>query len=570
MVSRFARAHPLPFTISIFGALLYSFATVLMPAILGWITDEAVVPALDDGDPNIEKWAIAAALIGVSVMRSAGVVCRRFFAGVTQARIKASARNDLVDHYLGLPLQFHRDTPTGTLLAHADADTEMASMAMAPLPFTIGVLGLLFFAAVSLVMVDWVLALAAFVFVPFVAVANHYNSHFLEKPAATVQHEIAGVAAVASESFDGAMVVKALGREKEEAARFAVRAEQLREARVKVAIIRAIYHSAIAALPDLGVIGMVALGAWRVNEGAISVGNLVQVVTLFGVLSLPLLVIGFFFGDLPQAVVANERIELVLAEKLEHRQTEADPGPGALFLVAHDLSLARGEAELIDGVSFEVKPGETIALVGPTGSGKSTLLEVLAGILPPDGGDLWVGGVAAHDQAAPGFGGRVALALQEPFLFKSTISENIGMSRPCTDADIHTAARRAAADEFIGEMSEGYDTVVGERGVTLSGGQRQRVALARALAGEPGLLLLDDALSAVDPRVEARILAAIGAVGSTVVTVAQRRSTIDIADRVLYLDGGRIVAQGPHERLMETEPGYAALVEAYARDEATT
>ena len=131
MVAGFARAHPVTFGISIFGALLYSFATVLMPAVLGWVTDEAVVPALEDGEPNIEEWAIAAALIGVAFLRSAGVVLRRFFAGVTQARIKAGARRDLVDHYLGLPLQFHRDTPTGTLLAHADADTEMASMAMA-------------------------------------------------------------------------------------------------------------------------------------------------------------------------------------------------------------------------------------------------------------------------------------------------------------------------------------------------------------------------------------------------------------------------------------------------------
>ena len=569
MVSGFARAQPLTFGISILGALLYSFATVLMPAVLGWITDEAVVPALEDGEPNIEEWAIAIALIGVSFMRSAGVVLRRFFAGVTQARIKVDSRSDLVDHYLGLPLQFHRDTPTGTLLAHADADTEMASMAMAPLPFTIGVLGLLFFAAVSLLMVDWVLALAAFAFVPLVALANQYNSRFLEEPASTVQKEIAGVAAVAAESFDGAMVVKALGREQEEAARFAERAELLRAARVNVSIIRAIYHSVIAALPDLGVIGMVALGAWRVTEGAISVGDLVQVVTLFGVLSLPLLVIGFFFGDLPQSVVANERIERVLAEQLEHRHAEADPGPGPLFLVAHDLCLARGGTQIIDGVSFEVRPGETIALVGPTGAGKSTLLEVLGGILPPDAGDLWVGGVAAHDRAAPGFGGRVALALQEPFLFKSTLAENIGMSRVCTEADIHTAARMASADDFIGELPEGYQTVVGERGVTLSGGQRQRVALARALAGEPGLLLLDDALSAVDPRVEEHILAAIGAVGSTVITVAQRRSTIDIADRILYLDGGRVVAQGRHDRLMTTEPGYAALVEAYAREEAT-
>lgn len=569
MVAGFARAHPAPFLVSISGALLYSFATVLMPAVLGWVTDEAIVPALEGDGANVTEAAIIIALVGVAFMRSAGVVLRRYFAGITQARIKARSRGELVDHYLGLPLQYHRDTPTGTLLAHADADTEMAAMAMAPLPFTIGVLALFVFAAISLLMVDWMLAVAAFLFVPLVGLANQYNSRLLEQPAATVQAEIAGVSGVAAESFDGAMVVKALGREEEESARFAERAERLRAARVHVSVIRAIYHSVIAALPDLGVIGMVLLGTWRVSEGAISVGDLVQVITLFGLLSLPLLIIGFFFGDLPQAVVANERIEGVLAQSLEHRHDEADPGSGSLFVVAHDVRLGRGDTQIIDGVSFEVRAGETVALVGPTGAGKSTLLEILAGILPPDGGDLWVGGVAAHDRAAPGFGGRVALALQEPFLFKSTLSENIGMSRPCTEADIHQAARMASADEFIQETEAGYGTVVGERGITLSGGQRQRVALARALAGEPGLLLLDDALSAVDPRVEERILQAVEAVGSTVITVAQRRSTIDIADRVIYLAGGQIVAQGPHERLMRTEPDYATLVEAYARQEAT-
>jgi ATP-binding cassette, subfamily B, bacterial len=274
-------------------------------------------------------------------------------------------------------------------------------------------------------------------------------------------------------------------------------------------------------------------------------------------------------GDMPRAVAGYERVAAVLAEALPvDREGAGAAGPalpdGPLELEVDRLGYGyEPGAEVLHEVSFRVPAGGTVALVGPTGSGKSTLALLLARLLPPDRGRIRLGGQDLGGLEGGEAAEAVAVAFQEPFLFSTSVADNIRLDRP--HDGVGDAARLAQAEEFVARLPEGYDTVVGERGATLSGGQRQRVALARALAGRPRLLILDDATSSVDPVTEAAILGGLeGQLPSTTtVIVASRLATIALADRVLYLEDGRLVADGPHERLLATTPGYARLVRAY-------
>ena len=562
------RTQPGPFAVSITGATIFAVAAVGGTVVLGRVTDDVLTPAFEEGVEGGTVAIGAVAIVVASVLRMIGVVLRRYFGMMAQRRMQVHWFHRVTDRYLAVPMRWFETHPAGELLAHADADAERATIALQPLPFSIGVVVIIVVSMARLAMVDFTLLAVALALFPCLALLNHIYTRRVEEPAAVAQARVGEVSSVAHESFEGALVVKTLGLEAREAERMHDAADALRRARLVVGRLRAGFEPGLDALPNLGTVALLGLGAWRVSTGDLTTGELVQAMALFAILGFPFRIVGFLLEELPRAVVAHDRITAVLGAPTATRPPQAEPLPdGTLGIELAGVGFGYGGEPVLTDVTLTVAGGEVVALVGSTGTGKSTLCEVVANLLPPDSGEVRLGGVGL-DRADPGeVAGAVALVFQEPFLFADTVRENLAVGEATTDAEIWEALEVAQAAGFVRRLPRGLDEVVGERGVTLSGGQRQRLALARALVRRPRVLLLDDATSAVDARVEQAILANLRqAAAATTLVVAHRVSTIALADRVVLLDGGRIVAEGTHTELLDL-PAYAALVQAYEQEE---
>lgn len=568
VIGSYIQMHPLPFTVAVLGAATFAASTVASAVVLGRVTDEVIVPAFEDeGLPNTAViWGVVAVL-AVAVLRGAAIVVRRYFAGMTAARVQRSLRTAVIDKYRDLPLAYHRSKPAGELLAHAEADVEAATEVLHPLPFSTAAIMLIVFATGALILTDLFLALIGLLMMPVMTVLNRRFGAEIEPPASRAQQSIGHVSAVAHESFDGALVVKTLGREAAEVERLEAKAEELRQHRVEFGHIRAGFEPAFDGIPNLGIIVLLAIGAWRVSTGDVTIGVLVQFVSLFQLIAFPMRLIGWVLGDIPRAVVGRERLQTVFDETStlpDVLDGKSLPG-GPLRVEADGVSFAYDGHHVLTEITFDVEPNESIALVGSTGSGKSTLAELLVRLSDPVAGTIRLGGVDLRAVATKELRNTAAVVFQESFLFAASILENITLERRVPRAEVERVAKLAQAHDFIERLPNGYDTVVGERGITLSGGQRQRVALARALLADPRLLILDDATSSVDPTIEHAILEGLKRdLDTTLIVIAYRVSTISLADRVLFLDDGRIVAEGPHLELLR-HPGYEAMVRAYER-----
>lgn len=564
---RFVRLSPVPFSIAIVGAVIYAGASVLGTLVLGGVTDDVLTPAFSkNGVSESTTWYWVALIIGASILRAIGTVTRRYFAGKTTWLGQAWLRRSIADHFLAVPIDFHREHSTGELLAHADADVLAATEAVNPLPFSTGLVVLIIFSVAALVAVDPILALVGLVLFPAMFFLNRYYTRRVERPAAAVQQHVGEVSGIAHESFDGALMVKSLGLEAHEVRRLAVAAESLRYERVEVGRLRAFFEPALDALPNLGIVTILAVGAWRISEGVISAGDVVQAMALFTLLAFPMRVVGFLLEEMPRAVVATERLDRVLAaDHAPAADDHATPPTSPALVEVHGVDFAYpGGEPVLTGIDLELAPGEIVALVGPTGCGKSTLCELLVGLGEPERGTIRVHGLAPDRLRREARRDLLALVFQESFVFADTVTENVLVGTDHGPERLERALAVAQADRFVDHLPDGVDTILGERGVTLSGGQRQRLALARALARQPQFLVLDDATSAIDPRIESRILHALrDELHMTTLVTAHRRSTVELADRVVRMEAGRIAASGTHAELLATDAEYAAMLSAY-------
>jgi ABC-type multidrug transport system fused ATPase/permease subunit len=573
-VGRAIVEQPGMFTLAFLASTLYGGMTVASAYVLGEVTDRVVLPALDDGVTSAGALTLAAAaILGVAVLKILGILGRRLFAGVMGYRLQADYRRRVTGQYLRLPLSWHQRHPTGQLLSNANSDVEAAWFFVAPLPFACGAVVMIGITVVALVATDPWLALVGLVVFPLVFVVNAVYSQAMSPRMRRAQQLRAEVSEIAHESFDAALVVKTLGREDVETRRFTERAEELRDGLVAVGRVRGLFDPLMEALPNLGTLAVLLIGASRVADGATDAGDLVSIAYLFTLLALPIRAIGWVLADLPRALAGFDRVTPVLDATGEtpHGTGLAVAGTGGagLGVRAVDYGFEGAARPTLSGVTFDVAPGSTVAVVGPTGSGKSTLAGLLVRLVDPGTGEVLLDGVDLRALREGEVSAQAAFVPQGTFLFDDTVRGNVTLGADLPDEEVWAALRVAAVDDVVRRLPEGLDTRVGERGATLSGGQRQRIALARAVVRHPRLLVLDDATSAVDPAVEARILDSLRDAErpSTVVVVAYRQATIALADEVVWLEGGRVLARGTHEQLLAEVPGYAALVRAYAQTE---
>ncbi len=566
------RREPWMFTIAVAGGTLFGALTVVDAQVLGWATRHVVLPAFRDGSVDASLiWAVVGLFVGLALLRAVGIVGRRLGGGIMAFRLQSAYRREVTRQYLRLPMAWHQRHPTGQLLSNANSDVEAVWAPIMPLPMAVGTLAMMAVAVVQMLATDVVMALAGMAVFPLVVLANVIYQRVSSPVFTRIQALRAELSEIAHESFDGAMVIKTLGRESEETERFAAKARQVRDLGIRAGRMRALFDPIVEALPNLAVLVVVGVGVWRIRHGLADAGQLVTIAYLLTIIGFPIRSIGWVVGEIPRSVVGESRVRGVLEE-----QQTMPTGTAVLpcttrgaHLQVEDLHYAYEPGnQVLDDLDLEIEPGRTVAVVGSTASGKSTLTALLMRLVDPLKGRIRIDGVDLRELKRGELAHHAALVPQTAFLFDDTVRGNVTLGENVSDDQVWAALRIAQADRFVRRLPGQLDAQIGERGTTLSGGQRQRLALARALVRQPRLLILDDATSAVDPEVEAKILAEMKAAASsaTVVVIAYRKATIGLADEVLYLDRGRVVDRGPHHDLLARNLDYARLVNAYEQE----
>lgn len=560
-----------------FGAL-----TVTVSQVLGQVTDTMVVPALEGSAPASRVWigGVVLALVGVAL--ALAVAGRRIFAGIGVADLQVRNRRAVTRRYLELPMSWHRSHPTGQLLSNVSSDVEAATSAFTPLPFALGVCVMIVVAAVALLRIDLWLAIAALAVLPIAVLVNVVFQKYMSPAITRAQQLRAEVADVAHESFEAALLVKALGTEDREEARFTQQTNALRAANVRVGTVRAFFDPVIELLPSMGTLLVLVVGTSRVASGHLDTGQVVSAAYLLTMMAVPVRAFGWVLGELPRGLVGHDRISGVLdAHGALPPGTQDRPVPEAgvaglgvrMENVGVAVPTATGNANLLSDINLAVAPGETLAVVGSTGAGKTTLVSLLSRLSDPTTGRVLLDGIDARDLRPAAVTNAVAFVSQTTFVFEDTIRGNVTLADAGADSfsdeQVWAALELARVADVVRALPDGLDAPLGERGANLSGGQRQRIAIARALVRNPSLLILDDATSAVDPEVEQSILAGLRAgAGTTVVMVAYRMSSVGLADRVVHLEAGKVVDVGTAAELLGRDEGFKDLALAYQREAA--
>jgi len=491
----------------------------------------------------------------------------RLFLMTTAYKIEFDLRNIIYEHLTRMSFPFYDRVQSGQLISRANSDIRSVQMYLTFAPNILVQCGIALVAFVYMLRINVPLAFVAMSTMPFIYVLGVRMRKSMFPVSWLIQSRLADVATLVDENINGVRVVKSFAAEDQQLRSLAKAADRLQWAYIKDADLRAKFTPAVQNLSQLGLALVVLFGGYLVVHDRVQVGAILSFTFWIVMLQAPFQMLGMLIMMGQRAAASADRIYEILDEK----PTIYDR-PGAIDLIdcrgdVHfdDITFAYNEdgPRILDHFELHIRPGETVALVGRTGSGKSTVARVLPRFYDVDGGAMVIDGRDVRDLTLDSLRAQIGIVLDEPFLFSMSVRDNIAYGRPEADfADIVAAAQAAGADGFIRELGDGYDTVVGERGYTLSGGQRQRSAIARTLLVNPPILVLDDATSAIDVQVELQIHDGLKRMmqGRTTLIIAHRLSTISLADRVLLMDEGRIVADGTHAELMATVPLYAEVL----------
>ena len=564
LLRQLLRLHPRPFIIAVAGASLYAICTVASSFGLGYVVDHVIMPSFALGSIDKHSFLIASVIvIGIGLLRAVGVVFRRSYAGISHWSTSESLSTNLIAHIMRQPSVWHQRNMSGDLVARIGIDSDTAASVLGPLPFSTSVVLLVGLTSVWLVVIDIPLGLLAVTVIPLLFALNLGYQRRIDKHFDSAQQALGALSEAVHESFDGVMVVKAFGAEDREQVRLAKISTVLKDARIRAVNARAIFEALVDGTPSLVNISLIAYGAFRVRSGALSIGELTSFIYLFTLLVFPLRIIGYLLSEIPHSSSGYKRVREILDEELEpNPQLSVARPAGGIAVAFTNVGYTYGQSSdpILSNVNFLIPDGSVVAIVGETGSGKSTLLKLIGGLLQPQ---LGVVSVAS---------GGTALVFQEPFLFSGSIKFNLDLGRNIAIPEIARALWASVSEEFVSELEQGIDTVVGERGISLSGGQRQRVALARAIASGRQVLLLDDTTSALDPTTEATVIERLTSLDQklTTIIVASRPTTINIADAVLFIHDGVVEPLSTHEQLMSSNDAYSNLMRSFEIDRSRT
>ncbi len=571
-----------PYRRQLWGSLAFAWAAMGMTVLIPWLIGRAV-NAIQDGDqPDLLPLALA--IVAAGILRLGLTVVRRLVAGKVSLAVEFDLRQLFYAHLQRLELGFFDSQQTGQLMSRATVDLQAIRFFLGyGLIFITQNLLTITLVTVVMVAINPVLALIALIPAPLIVfTASRYNR--VSRPAVQeVQQRIAELTAEAEENISGIRIVKAFAREEYQLHRFQRAVTRVFDQSIYSTRLQAFFSPLIGLLPQMGIALVLLIGGREVINGNLSLGDFTAFYTYLVILAGPMRMLGVAMGMAQRAIASGNRLFEIL-----DREPQIESPPGAPPLPAgggsvlmsgvtlryggsraaesvsdHTGGVPKTDSALAD-VSFEVAAGRTVALVGPSGSGKTSLVALIARLYDPSEGSVLVDGADVRSVEVGSLRSEIAFVGDESFLFSASVAENIAYPRfDASREEIEAAARRAQAADFIEDLPGGYDTVVGERGLTLSGGQRQRVAIARALLADPRILILDDATSSVDATTEAAIKTGLreAMAGRTTFIIAHRLSTVSLADEVVVMDGGRIVDRGTHAELLKGCSFYREIAE---------
>ena len=557
--------------IGVLISLVWSAGKVSVPKVVQVAIDRGV----EAGDSDaLLRWVIVIGVLGL--MSAIGQGFRRYFAFREARWCEAALRDRIYAHIQRLHFAFHDTAATGQLMSRANTDLQQIQSFVVMIPMTVGNGVQVIAATIILLTINPLLTVLALGGLPFVNMLGKRFSDALHPQVMAIQEESAQLAGVVEESVAGVRVVKGFGAEPIQAERLRKEADDVFDASVGAAAVRARFLPASELIPNVGLVLVLGYGGHQVLDGALTIGELLAFNVYVVMLIWPLRMLGQIIAQWQRSVAAAERVAALLDTEPEIVDApdaiDLPAGPGEVRFENVTFGYSEMQAHpVLDGLDLVIEAGTSVAVVGATGSGKTTIARLIPRFYDIASGRITIDGCDIRDAKIRDVRRAVGMVFEDTFLFSGSVADNIAFADPDADrAAVERAARLAGAHDFIVRLPEGYETEIGERGFSLSGGQRQRIAIARAILADPRILILDDATSSVDPTKEHEIRDALNEVmtGRTTIVIAHRPATIALADRVVLIDEGRIVAAGTHDELLLTNARYREVLAAAMESEA--